>query len=176
MTREERIADFRSLSPLEEHTTNELVSFLNKAGFFDAPASTKYHGAYEGGLYDHSREVYKALRELTSLHNLGWERYASPFIVAFLHDLCKADQYVKTENGYEYRKDCLLTGHGEKSVMICASLPLWLTMEEVTCIRYHMGAFVDSKEWSSYTGAIHQYPNVFWTHTADMIASHLRGV
>lgn len=48
-----------------------------------------------------------------------------------------------------------------------------LTEEEIMCIRYHMGAFTDKEEWSDYTRAIHKYPNVLWTHQADMIATHI---
>lgn len=48
-----------------------------------------------------------------------------------------------------------------------------LTMEEILCIRYDMGAFVDKSEWNDYTRAVHLYPNVLWTHTADMVAAHI---
>ena len=48
-----------------------------------------------------------------------------------------------------------------------------LTEEEVACIRYHMGAFTDKELWNDYTAAVRKYPNVLWTHTADMIASHI---
>ena len=65
-----------------------------------------------------------------------------------------------------------LKGHGEKSVMLLSQY-LSLTMEEILCIRYHMGAFVDQKEWNDYTRAIHEYPNILWTHMADMIAAHI---
>ena len=51
-----------------------------------------------------------------------------------------------------------------------------LTEEEIMCIRYHMGAFTDKSEWNDYTRAVHQYPNVLWTHQADMLASHVAGV
>jgi hypothetical protein len=51
-----------------------------------------------------------------------------------------------------------------------------LTEEEVACIIYHMGAFTDSKEWGDYNNAIRKYPNVLWTHQADMIASQIMGV
>nr|DAR68166.1 MAG TPA: hypothetical protein [Caudoviricetes sp.] len=44
------------------------------------------------------------------------------------------------------------------------------------CIRYHMGAFTDKSEWNDYTRAVSQYPNVLWTHQADMLASHVAGV
>ena len=51
-----------------------------------------------------------------------------------------------------------------------------LTEEEICCIRYHMGAFTPKEEWNDYTGAIHAYPNVLWTHHADMLASHVAGI
>lgn len=76
------------------------------------------------------------------------------------------------ESKWEYDPDAVLKGHGEKSVMLL-SQHLSLTMEEILCIRYHMGAFVDQKEWNDYTRAIHAYPNVLWTHTADMLAAHI---
>ena len=42
-----------------------LITFLEKTDFFTAPASTKFHNAFEGGLLSHSLNVYKALKELT---------------------------------------------------------------------------------------------------------------
>lgn len=170
---------------------NEITNYLSEHGFFTAPASTKYHGSYEGGLFDHSFEVAQTLWELTKANGLVWERPESPLIVGMFHDLCKMDAYtvepgqtirngdaelfLGTGTHYEYNKNTLLKGHGDKSVMKLASL-MKLTEEEVACIRYHMGAFTDREEWSDYTRAIHAYPNVLWTHHADMIASHVKGV
>lgn len=51
-----------------------------------------------------------------------------------------------------------------------------LTEEEKMCIRYHMGAFTEKSEWEFYSRAVRRYPNVLWTHTADMIASQIKGV
>ena len=49
--------------------------------------------------------------------------------------------------------------------------------EEIICIRWHMGAFeTDTKMWDYYGKAIEKYPNVLYTHTADMIASRIQGV
>jgi len=48
-----------------------------------------------------------------------------------------------------------------------------LTPEEVMCIRWHMGAFDEKHNWKYYTAAVKKYPNVLWTHTADMIASQM---
>ena len=76
---------------------------------------------------------------------------------------------------WEYNPHTLLKGHGEKSVMLLSQF-YRLTEEEIACIRYHMGAFTPKEEWNDYTGAIHAYPNVLWTHQADMLASHVAGI
>lgn len=48
-----------------------------------------------------------------------------------------------------------------------------LTDEELYCIRWHMGAFDDTENWKYYSGAIEKYPNVLYTHTADMVAAKI---
>ena len=54
---------------------------------------------------------------------------------------------------------------------------LRLTDEEIACIRWHMGAYErDTKMWEYYGRAIEKYPNVLFTHTADMIASKIIGI
>ena len=47
-----------------------------------------------------------------------------------------------------------------------------LTEEEIMCIRYHMGAY-EKDDWVQFDLAIKKYPNVLFTHTADMYASKL---
>lgn len=152
---------------------------LDRLNIFEAPASTKYHGAWPGGWFDHSLCVMQQLVLLTDRNGLTWQRPESPYVVGFFHDTCKLDSYVRVrddEDGkpvYNWRGDTLFKGHGDKSVIMLAAMGAVLTEEEVACIRYHMGAFVDKDLWSDYTRAVHQYPNVLWTHTADMIASHI---
>lgn len=176
----------------------DMLDWLVNKGFFTAPASTKYHGAYEGGLFQHSAAVMKALVGLTESCHLEWQNERSPYIVGMFHDLCKIDQYYwkieapekgkpdllegffKKVNGrymtqVKYNQNALLKGHGEKSVMLLSQF-YTLTEEEILCIRYHMGAFTPKEEWNDYTGAIHAYPNVLWTHQADMLASHVAGI
>lgn len=174
MTEKERF-DLCMSTKLCDILSDEFKTYLLANGFFSAPASTKYHGSYEGGLFHHSFEVAQTLLELTKANNLVWERPESPLIVGMFHDLCKIDSYVAGMDGWTYNNEALFKGHGDKSVMKLASL-MKLTEEEVACIRYHMGAFTEKEEWQDYTRAIHAYPNVLWTHHADMIASHVRGV
>lgn len=157
----------------------DMIDYLVSYGFFTAPASTKYHGAYEGGLYQHSVAVTKFLLRLTEDNKLIWRNERSPYIVGMFHDLCKIDQYLPFMDcesiSWDYNPNTLLKGHGEKSVMLLSQF-YRLTEEEICCIRYHMGAFTPKEEWNDYTGAIHSYPNVLWTHHADMLASHVAGI
>lgn len=150
-----------------------LKEFIEFSDFTTAPASTKYHGSYTRGLLEHSVHVMYALCKMTEDNNLSWSRPESPIIVGLFHDICKVDMYIEHDSlSYEYNNETLFKGHGDKSVMMLASL-IQLTEEEVACIRYHMGAFTDKEEWNDYTRAIHKYPNVLWTHHADMIATHI---
>lgn len=160
---------------LLEISAESLAGRLFGMGFFSAPASTKYHGAYEGGLFDHSYAVTKNLLYLTDKLGLTWEREISPYYVGMLHDICKCGQYTRALDGWTFNKDYIIPGHGERSVILAQQL-LNLTEEEVACIRWHMGAFDDKERWNSYGNAIEHYPNVLWTHTADMMASRIDGV
>jgi len=168
--------------PFLPSVTSEMLFFLKDKGFFTAPASTKYHGNHEGGLFDHSLEVMRKLIFLTKLNGLEWSREESPYIIGMFHDLCKTDTYIhvidpdpERPSWWEHNNECPLKGHGDKSIMILSTL-MRLTEEEVMCIRYHMGAFTDKEEWNYYTRAVRKYPNVLWTHQADMLASQVAGI
>lgn len=163
------------LEVFNEHYVDTLFDEMDRLNFFTAPASTKYHGAYNGGLFDHSYEVTRCLLELTNKLGLEWERKGSPYIVGMFHDLCKTDQYMRVDSKYEYRTNLLLTGHGEKSVIMLQQI-IPITEEEMLCIRWHMGAYDDKSVWNNLGKAIENYPNVLWTHTADMMASRIKGV
>lgn len=174
MTFDERLVAFRRA--LSRRIPEDAQSWLLENGFLTAPASTRFHGVYDGGLFDHSLEVTRQLVALTRRNNLKWERPESPYIVGMLHDLCKIDQYRKLpepdgDKAYEY-VETEEKGHGTKSVVYCHNI-LSLTEEEEACILYHMGAFTEKDEWRNYTDAIHRYPNVLWTHQADMLAAHV---
>lgn len=155
-----------------------VTEWLNKIGFWEAPASTKYHGAYPCGLAEHSLVVMENLVLLTKKMDLKWKHERSPYLIGLLHDVCKTDQYKYNEEAhqYEYRNDSIFSHHGEKSICMLASC-ITLTEEEIACIRWHMGAYeTDTNEWKYYGNAIKKFPNVLWTHTADMMASHIDGV
>lgn len=159
-----------------EHIPKEIILKLQEDGFFIKPASIHHHGQYDGALFDHSYEVTKALVEMTEKLGLEWELERSPYIVGMFHDLCKLDNYIRSDSeSWEYNNATLLPGHGEKSAIMALRL-MELTDEELYCIRWHMGAFDDKENWNSYGRACTMYPNVLYTHTADMVAARIKGV
>lgn len=175
MTTAERMKQFRVL--LESYREKNRAEYeglelsLLTIGFFECPASTKFHGAYEGGLFDHSFAVAKCLRSLTNRLELKWQREESPELVGMLHDICKTLKYKKIPSGYEYIKGSP-EGHGELSVEMLTDKTI-LTTEEKESIYWHMGAFTDAEQWPEYTVAIQKFPNILWTHTADMMAAYI---
>ena len=189
----DRIRMFLDVMKLKDGTpivTERFAEWLVAEGFFMKPAAIKHHGNYTGGLFDHSFEVMEALVEMTESLGLKWSRPESPYIVGMFHDLCKMDDYVDENaeglvmmgTGSPISKDPkwmhntrrILTGHGEKSVMMLSQF-MTLTEEEILCIRFHMGAYM-TDEWNEYDAAIRKYQTVLWTHTADMYASKVEGV
>lgn len=177
MNEKERIDDFKNyVKENNIEIPEQGVQWLIDNGFFIAPASTKFHLNYEGGLYEHSLNVAKKLVDLTEKLDLKWERVSSPYIVGLLHDVCKIDQYIydKDKKSYIWNEKQLVLGHGDKSVKYINDYILKLTQEEQECVLYHMGSFTtDRAKWSEYTNAIHSHQNVLFTHMADMYASHV---
>lgn len=163
---------------LYEEELQPVRDFLHHCSFLAAPASRAYHGAYDGGLFDHSYEVAKTLQELTDNNNLTWQKSRSPKLVGICHDLCKIDQYIKDYDSgiYTYNPYCFDWRHGEKSVDIIRQVMPDLTEEEELCIKYHMGFTLPKEEWDNWRDAIKKYPNVLWTHQADMISSFIKGI
>ena len=174
MNTEDRLLQFDKA--VGRYITDEFREWLVGNGFFVRPASVSHHGTYEGALFDQSMAVMNALVDMTDRLELKWQQERSPYIVGMFHDLCKVDNYRKSEDEqWEYNNASLLTGHGEKSVMLLQQ-HIRLTDEEMYCIRWHMGAFDDQKKWNNYGRAVTEYPNVLWTHTADMVAARIIGI
>lgn len=190
LTTNRRIELFDGL--MKDKISSEFYDWLIQNGFFTQAASTKYHGAYEGGLFDHSYEVTQVLLDMTQRLNLQWKRPESPYIIGMFHDLCKIDNYITvtdepgeimmgTDNvkgreiHFEYNPNCILTGHADKSIMLLSQF-VNLTEEELLCIRFHMGAYEGQDQWDNYDKAIRKYETVLFTHTADMYTSKVKDV
>ena len=159
-----------------------LVQWLDNSDFKVAPASTRYHSNYEGGLLKHSLNVYEECmrqQDLIKLFNVPKE---SIIITSLLHDICKVNYYkmemrnVK-KNGawvqepYYTVEDMFPMGHAEKSIII-AQQYIQLTEVEIAMIRNHMGGFVDTSYFSS-SNLFNKYPESLILHMADMRATYI---
>lgn len=188
MSHKERFIEIYK-SKIKREGADKLLDFLlsRHSDFFTAPASTRYHLAYEGGLCEHTLNVYDCLCSY-----LNSDRAKNTFgltyseesiaIVALLHDICKVNVYkpgtrnVKDEFGkwqtvpsYEF-EDKIPYGHGEKSVYIISGY-MRLTREEAFAIRYHMG-FSGTEETRNVGAAFEMFPLAFALSTADMEATY----
>ena len=160
----------------------ELFEWLESSDFFTAPASAKYHGSYEGGLVEHSLNVYDALMKLLTIYPEIEVAEESVIITALFHDLCKVNMYKKEtkyrkdENGkwepYEaYTHDELLHygGHGSKSVFILQNF-MRVTPEEAIAINCHMGSWEDNPNIGP---AFEHCPLAWLLHVADESATFI---
>ena len=166
---------------VSEELSDKTLTLLDKTDFFVAPASTRHHAAYPGGLFEHSLATAQLLMSWTAKGLIAWERHESPLLVGILHDFCKTwkylpDPYAEDSPGYTYNPDAVSYGlHGADSA-IRVALEMPITEEEAMCIRWHMGAYEGKEAWGGFDSAIHRYGNVLWTHHADMVASKILGV
>lgn len=174
---------------IEREGAEELLEFLERSDFFSAPASTRFHSAFEGGLCQHSVNVYKRfVKLLEGEYGQEWENVISResvAIIALLHDICKVNTYkvdqknvkkdgVWMQEPFYKVEDSLPYGHGEKSVYMISGF-MKLTREEAMAINWHMGGF-DSriKEGSvRLADVFYRYPIAFIFHTADNMATYL---
>lgn len=167
---------------------DKLLEYLTNSDFFTAPASARFHLCEEGGLCQHSLNVYKRLVQLVQAE-YGKEQtvYSDETlaICGLLHDVCKVNFYTvdyrnSKENGAwvkvpYYRVDEKFPyGHGEKSVFIVSQY-MRLTAEEAMAINWHMGGFDDRVKGGSFalSEAMAKYKLVLLMHIADLQASYL---
>ncbi len=115
-----------------------LIEYLTRNGFFESPASSRFHGVYPGGLAEHSLNVYKRLAELNISLQLG-VKFESIIIAALLHDVCKVGAYLKKGIGYT-RNPEREKGHAILSIERIKKY-IELTKLEEMMIRYHMGVY-----------------------------------
>lgn len=152
------------LRTVKREGIEDFITFLEKrTDFKTAPASTKFHMNYPGGLAEHTLNVLRFTREVQASLNVPEIEADSVTLSAILHDLCKVNYYkVGTVFDKEYKnetnrwremevwtvEDKAPLGHGEKSVILAVRY-IALTLEEMCAIRWHMG-FSDQGTHSYY--------------------------
>lgn len=174
------------------------IDMLIESDFFEAPASTKYHCAYSGGLCEHSLNVWRTLGDMDSAMGTNLDP-TSMLIVALCHDLAKMNYYTKDfknkkvysssgtksdSNGkYDWvsvpvfvtreAKDRLIYGSHEVTSEMIAHNYIPLTQEESIAILHHHGG----RGWDSAQddiGEIFSYSRLAcMLHLADMASTYV---
>lgn len=191
------------LSVIRRSGMDSLIAYLLQSDFFTAPASTKYHGAYEGGLAEHSLHVWHLLMEKNNYYRLGLSTEVTT-ITALLHDVCKIGFYAtETKSVLKGKKKIVknkkIDGQWieveeevndwqqEEVITIKDQFPMGhgeksvimllrfipLTDLEIAMIRWHMGGYVPKDDYAALRNAVEMYPAIIALHAADLEASYL---
>ena len=178
-----------------------LIKKLDSSDFFRAPASTRYHNAFKGGLLDHSLNVYYNLRYLVDIKGLKEHISEESIIICgLLHDIAKINFYepssrnkkVYHENGAKYdelgrfdwvaefsykirdAQDRFVFGNHEETseFMIKTYIPLSVD-ESVAILNHHGGMSYDSIPPSTISDKYNRYPLASLLHMADFLATYV---
>ena len=187
---------------IEGADTQGLAEYLLQSDFFTAPASTQYHCNYEGGLCQHSLNVYGALLDLVEKYAPGKYYQSSLIVVALLHDLAKVDFYEKfiankkiynpngskhdnqgnfdwfAEEAYKVKdaKDRFLGGEHGFNSMVIANKYIPMTYEETLAILHHHCGQGESKQLYDLSAILNKYPLITLLHMADFLSTFITEV
>lgn len=172
-----------ALKATGRHNINNLLEYMDKAGFYTAPASTKYHGAVEGGLAEHSINVWRiAIQTAQGIMGVDINTlHDSIVITSILHDLGKVGQFgkplyvdnvlkkgISEAQPYKTNPDLRTLPH---EVVSCIDIQrfIQLTPEEQQAIAWHNGLYGAFK----YEIQGKETPLYMILHFADMWASRV---
>ena len=189
MSRLENREKFMELMRKTERAgVEDMLKWLDTTDFYSAPASTRYHGSYPGGLVQHTLNVAYELKQLVDFYEVKIPK-DSILICALGHDFCKINTYRETivnvppqrtksgkwEQQQGYKKDeYLKLGHGAKSL---STLQDFITLKdyEKEAIYWHMGAF-DLGQYNNINDlskTFEENPLAFLLHIADMCVTYI---
>lgn len=183
MSNQEKIESI--LMDTKRDGVESVVGWLRTTDFYTAPASTKFHGNFKGGLAEHSLSVYKRLQQVCKDFNIIPPDESSIAVCALLHDVCKIGFYTQSTRNvkneitgqwekkpfYLVNEQFAFGGHGSKSVYLVQHF-LPLHPEEAVAINCHMGAW-DESDYSNVGQAYSQNPFAWALHVADEASTYL---
>ena len=170
--------------------TSKIMRFVKDSDYFQAPASTKYHSCFRGGLAHHCLLVAKLILNKRKLYKLSRITEEDCVIIGLFHDLCKVGFYTEEQKWYKDEsikhgskwvsylgwgiEDDLPLGHGEKSLFVLNGLlPDGLSDFATLAIRWHMGSPSEYAERMAFSRALELYPEIAIVMTADWEASYI---
>lgn len=160
------------------------MKWLDESDFYVAPASTRFHGAYSGGLLEHSLHVYDEAKRLLSAYPDIKVSEETIRISTLFHDLCKVNMYStekrnrknsegqwESYDAYSIHEKFCYGGHGSKSVFLIQNF-MKLTPEEAVSIQCHMSSWENGT--ANIVGkAFEQFPFAWIVHVADESATFI---
>ena len=172
---------------IKREGADKLLEYLKATDFFTAPASTRYHGNYDGGLCAHSINTYERFVEL--VEEYSETKYSSEVIAicGLLHDICKVQFYkkgfrnVKDEDTGKWIKKEIYEisenfpcGHSEKSVILLQAF-IKLETDVILSIRAHMGSFDSDARAGGYliSNIFEKCKLAVLLHEADLLATYI---
>ena len=163
----------------------KLMEWIENSDFYTCPASSRFHGAYDGGLLDHSLNVYDELNRILSVYPEIQVSEESVVIAALFHDLCKVNMYVtekrnrknsagnwESYDAYTINEKFCFGGHGSKSVYLVQHF-IDLSPEEAVAINCHMSSWEDGAA-KSVGNAFENFPFAWALHVADEAATFVK--
>lgn len=165
------------LNSVERDGISDLLKWLEES-------DRAYHGAYIGGLCEHSLNVYDEAKRLLSAYPEVEVSGETVIISALLHDLCKVNFYAtekrnrkNSETGqwesydaFTIKEKFCYGGHGSKSVFLAQNF-IKLTPTEAIAINCHMGSWDGNKDVGS---AYEKYWFAWLLHVADESATYIK--
>lgn len=172
---------------------DRLIAYMDKQGFFTAPCSGAYHLCKEGGLAEHSLNVFKVAIELDKALKADTD-YTDLVIVSLLHDLGKMgdfdkpnyvpnfvrsktkneetgdyDLVISTAKPYTTNPELLYVDHEIRSIAIAERF-IKLTEEQERAILLHNGLY---GVFGYQLKSSKQTPLEFIIHWADLFCSRI---
>lgn len=187
------------LNSIKFPALDNVIEYLNKSDFFEAPATTQYHHSYPGGLCEYTLSVYDNIVELAEIFCKGKYSKEQLILVALLHSISKANYYesyaqnkkVYTPDGskfdnlgkFEWQsvsaykvkepENRWLSGNPEMTSFFIINEFFKLGVEESYAICYHNQGF----EGYNYTRDVYEifrrYPLVSLLHNACILSSYV---
>lgn len=169
-------------------TITAVINWLRNTDFYIAPASTRYHDSFKGGLLAHSLKAYHKMTELCGIYTFSGVNLGSATLCILTHDWCKIDRYesylksTPDANGnwvkgpaYKCKEGALGLGHGPQSLMMlsrfCTSPLTSLSFDEMAAIRWHMYTYdVTSYDVNDLNNCGSKIPLVLLIQFADQMA------
>lgn len=194
-----RVINILSQVKIEGADIQGLLNWLDNSDFYIAPASTMYHSNYDGGLCQHSLNVYDNIMQLATLYCPGQYTPDTLAVVSLMHDISKANYYEKTminkkvynENGSKHDnmgnfdwvsqevykvKDAtersLLGTHEEASALMLGTF-VPLTLEETIAVMHHHCGMNDECQFRDLSAHLNKYPLLTLLHTADFLSTFI---